>query len=185
MKLYLIRHSKTIFQPEVPNEQWVLSDDGIRLAQEFAELPEMAGLDLVYSSSQTKALQTAIEITRRHRHVMRVNHGLTELTSITAKFIDDYEGMVHALYAGEIDRINGGESIEEGRNRFNSTIDQIVGENPGAKSIGVVAHGNILSIFTAQYEPRDEYAIHQAIQMPDIAILDWETKTLERPFGSN
>lgn len=183
MKLYLVRHSKTIFQPEIPNEQWVLSDDGIRLAQEFAELPEMRELDIVYSSSQTKALQIAIEITRRHRHVMRVNHGLTELTSITAGFIDDYDGTVHALYAREIDRINGGESIDEGRVRFNATIDQIVAENKDLGRIGIVAHGNILSIFTAQFEQRDEYAIHQAIRMPDLAMLDWETKTLDRKFG--
>jgi broad specificity phosphatase PhoE len=183
MKLYLIRHSKTIRQPEVPNEQWVLSDEGVRLAEAFAKMPEMAALDIIYSSMQTKALQTAIEITKRYRHVMRAHLGLTELTSITAGYIEDYEGSVRALYRGDIDRINGGETIEEAKVRFNRTVEKIVRAHADLGRIGIVAHGNVLSIFASQFEDRAPYAIHQTIQMPDLAILDWETKTFERKFA--
>ena len=109
--------------------------------------------------------------------------GLTEITSITNGLFDDYEGTVGRWYAGEIDRINNGETIAEGLERFNRTIEDIALECAGLGTIAVVAHANILSHFTAQYEARSALDLHHIIAMPDIATMDWESKSFDTKFG--
>lgn len=182
-KLVLIRHSKTIFEKEVPAVQWILSDAGQMSASNLAETDEVAKLDVIYCSDQTKALETAVLLARPHRHQIRVLHDLTELTSITKKYFDPYEETVHALYFGDIENINGGESIAEGLARFSAAINAIADETPDKDTVGVVAHANILSIFASQYDGRTAYELHEIIQMPDIAVLDWETKLFDKKFG--
>ncbi len=183
--LVLIRHSKTIFEKDVPAVQWILSDGGQVSASKMATLDLVASLDMLYCSDQTKALETAVLLARPHRHPIRVMHELTELTSITKKYFDPYEETVLALYTGKIENINGGESLAEGLARFITAIQKIADETPDMENVAVVAHANILSIFASQYDGRTAYELHEVIQMPDIAVIDWDTKKFSTKFGSN
>jgi broad specificity phosphatase PhoE len=182
-KLVLIRHSKTIFEKEIPAVQWILSDAGQEVAAELAEDPVIAGLEMIYCSDQTKALETAVILARPYRHQIKVLHDLTELTSITKKYFDPYVETVHALYSGEIENINGGESLAEGYARFSSAVDQIASECSDIDTVAVVAHANILSIYASHFEERSAFELHEAIQMPDVAVLDWQTKKFDTKFG--
>lgn len=183
MKLYLIRHSKTKFEPETPNEQWVLDDVGTERAEAFARKPEIADLEIVYTSMQLKALATGLKIAELLRIPMRPDHGLTELTSITRGFIPNYDDAVADLYAGKVDKINDGETLAEGLVRFNETVVRIVSAHPDLGRIGLVAHCNILSLFASQYEERTAHELHSTMGMPDLAILDWQSRTFTQTFG--
>ena len=182
-KLVLIRHSKTIFEPKVPNPQWILSEDGQELAKKLAETDVVGRLGVLYTSDQTKALETAVLLARPHRLSIRVKHDLTEVTSITKKFFDNFEATVEAFHNGKIERINEGESVAEAKSRINEALEAIANETKDVEMVGLVAHGNILSILAAQYEDRHSYDIHHHLSMPDIAILDWSTKTFDIRFG--
>lgn len=182
-KLVLIRHSKTLFESETPNPQWILSDEGQELAQKLASHELVKSLGVLYSSDQTKALETAVILARPHRLAIRVMHELTELTSISKKFFDNFEATVKDLHEGKIDRINDGESVAEVATRCNGAIEKIANETIGIETVGVVAHGNIFSIFAAQYEDRPSYDIHHSLRMPDIAVFDWSSKTFDVKFG--
>lgn len=182
-KLVLIRHSKTLFEPEIPNVQWILSDTGQELAGLLALHGLVKGLGVLYASDQTKALETAVILARPNRHIIRVMPELTELTSITKKFFENFEETVKDLHEGRIEMINGGEKIDEGRTRFNMAVEKIANETEYVENVGIVAHGNILSIFASQYEDRPSYDIHHALGMPDIAVLDWSSKTFDIKFS--
>ncbi|MBD3280100.1 hypothetical protein GF389_01070 [Candidatus Dojkabacteria bacterium] len=182
MKITFVRHSQTILQPEVPNPLWQLSDEGIQLSQELSKNGAIKDLDVIYSSLQTKALQTTLLLAKDNHIPIKTHSDLTELTSITIKFFSDYEEKVKALYTGEIDQINGGETIEEGKTRLNKAIEEIANtEEP--ENIGIVAHGNILSIFASQFVDKTAYEIHQQIQMPDYAIFDYDAKKFLKFYG--
>lgn len=183
MRLTLIRHSKTILEPNVPNPLWQLSDEGIALATELSKKDVIQDIDVMYTSLQTKALQTSLILAKDNHIQIKTNPDLTELTSITIEFFSDYEEKVRQLYAGEVSRINGGETLEEGRKRFNSAIESIVSQEKSVENIGIVAHGNILSLFSAQFSEKDAYELHQLIQMPDVAILDYNLKKYIKFYG--
>lgn len=183
MFITLIRHSKTILEKEIPNPLWQLSDEGIDLATRLSEVEAIKNIDILYSSLQTKALQTSLLLSKDNQIPIKTHPDLTELTSITVKFIEDYEKSVEKLYSNEINRINGGETIEEGMKRFSRAIEEIVLSETGSDNVGVVAHGNILSIFASQFTGKSPYEIHQTIQMPDLAIFDYDRKQFTKFFG--
>jgi 2,3-bisphosphoglycerate-dependent phosphoglycerate mutase len=142
-------------------------------------------LDVIYSSWQTKALQTAIYIAKDNQIPIKTDSRLTEVTSITNKFIEDFEVAVSKLYSGEIERLNGGESMSEAKERFNNAIQDIVNVESGKKNIGIVAHGNVLSLFASQFQDIPPFEIHKKLKMPDVAILDWEQKSFIKFFGDS
>jgi broad specificity phosphatase PhoE len=183
MLITLIRHSKTKFSKDIPNVLWQLTDEGVELASQLSMQKEIKDIQVLYSSLQTKALQTAIILAKDNQIPIKTNPELTELTSITNGIIEDFEGELKKLYSGEIKNINNGETIEEGKLRFNRAIEVIIKTESRHKNLGIVAHANVLSIFSSQFTDKLPFDIHQKMGMPDIAILDWETKKFIKFYG--
>lgn len=139
----------------------------------------------MYSSLQTKALQTTVLLCKDNHIPIKTDKDLTELTSITNGFIEDYEDTMKRFYSGELERINGGETIIEGKARFNQAIERVVKSEGGKGNVGIVAHGNILAIFSSQFAEKSIYSIHNNIKMPDVAVLDWDSKSFIHFFGDS
>jgi broad specificity phosphatase PhoE len=185
MKITFIRHSKTAVKPEVPITLWGLSDVGIEKAHALSAQNEIKDLDVIYSSLQTKAIETMVYLAKPNTIPMRTHKDLTEITSFTNKFItgDEYTQQIEHYYARTLEHIAGGETIDEALARFETALETIVNNEPGATSIGVVAHGSILSFFTGKYSNLVPFDLHHSIEQPDVAEFDWESKTFTRLWG--
>jgi len=186
MKFVFIRHSKTDRNPQVPITCWGLTDEGIELAKELSQKDIIKGLDVVYASFQTKALETAILLAKPNAIPIKADDGLTEVTSFTGPFekdFDMYTKNVHDFYTDDLDRIAGGETKNEALERFNSTLELIAETESDKDFVGIVTHGNILTLFSSVYEKVDCYALHTAIKQPDVAIFNWDEKKFEIFFG--
>ncbi len=183
-KLILIRHSKTIFQPEVCNLQWRLSPEGVQMAETLARDPIIKTLNVIYCSDQTKALHTTILLAKDNYIPIKVIPELTEATSITKKFFENYEETVTNWYNNPGTRINEGETTEEALRRFSTAVEDIIMKE-SADQIGIVAHANVLSLFASQFEERTALELHNTIPMPSYAILDWESKLFIKKFSND
>lgn len=186
MKFVFIRHSKTDRNPQVPITCWGLTNRGIELAKELSQRNSIKDLDVIYASFQTKALETAVLLAKPNAIPIKADDGLTEATSFTGPFeadFDMYTKNVHDFYSGDKDRIAGGETKVEALDRFNATLELIAAKESDKKYVGIVTHGNILTLFSALYKDVDAYALHTAIKQPDIAIFNWEEKQFEVFFG--
>lgn len=184
MKIVFIRHSKTAVNAEIPILLWGLSDVGIDKAQELATTKVIQDIDVIYSSCQTKAIETMLYLAKPNQIPMRTHRGLTEITSFTNKFYtgDLYTQQIKQYYNGEIERIAGGETIDEALNRFMAALEMIVTQEASNKTIGIVTHGYILSFFTGKYSGLNPFDLHHSIQQPDVAEFDWESKTFTKPW---
>lgn len=183
MKITFIRHSKTLQEPEVYNPLWQLNEVGTERAIELSKTKEIKDLDLIYSSGQTKAIQTMLYLAKDNHLKMHVDDDFTEITSITNKYIEDFETALYELHTGVVERINDGETSIEARDRFNNALDRLVLNHPDANNIGIVSHGNILSVFSSQYIDKSSYEIHKTLKMPDVAIFDYDKKSFIKFFG--
>jgi len=67
--------------------------------------------------------------------------------------------------------------------RFSSAVEKIVSSNSDKGTIGIVSHGNVLSLYIGQFDERRALGIHGSLKMPDYAILDWDSKKLLKQFG--
>lgn len=186
MEITFIRHSRTKIDPQVPIARWGLSDEGIRLAQELSTHSVIKRTEVLYTSLQTKALETAIFLAKPNGIPIKANDNLTEVTSLTGLFEADfekYEQNVKDYYLGILDRINGGETQQEAVARFTQAMELIVDAERDKDNIGIVSHGNILTLYSSQFRDIDCYATHTKIKRPDIAIFDWEKKEFIHFFG--
>lgn len=189
MKIIFIRHSKTLVEPQKPIVLWGLSDEGIEKAKALSGEAIVKKIQVLYASLQTKAIETAVYLAKPNGIPIRTNNDFTEITSFTNRFTtkeQGYEQGVHDFYHDVVDRIAEGETHEEAVTRFNNALAHVVAEEAkkGIKTIGIISHGNILSYFTAQYADVTPYALHDKIQMPDIAIFDSETKRFDSLWGN-
>lgn len=185
MKITFIRHSKTNLSKDIAITEWPLSNDGQRLAEKLASDPLIKSLDVIYSSLQVKALQTAIALNKDKTKRMEVAPGLTEVTSLTNGLLSNYEQEIELFLERKVERFNDGESIPEALERFEDTLKNIVEfeKDKGSANIGVISHGTILSLFTSKYSHLSVREIHKKIEMPDIAIFDWHKKIFNKLFN--
>lgn len=183
MKYTFIRHSKTIADMSVNPKVWMLSDEGREKALKLSESEYIENLDVIYSSLQTKALETSVLIAKNNHIPIKTDDRLTEITSITNKIIIDYKTEVGDFLAGKVNRLNDGETIQEALNRFESALEDISKIEGDLKNIGIVSHGTMLSIFADKYSNKSVIDIHQSIKMPDLAIFDWENKEFINFYG--
>lgn len=184
MKIVLIRHSNSKVEPEKYNPLWALSEKGIENANKLAEHHLVQNIEVIYTSNQLKALHTGIIVASKLSVFVKQKDNLTELTSLTNDWKEDYEGFIHDIYEGKIEHHGDGESLAEAAARFTEAVSDIVASETGSKVIGIVAHGNVLSLFASQYEDRSALEIHNSISMPDVAVFDWEGKTFDVEFGN-
>lgn len=184
MNLVLIRHSKTIINSNVSFLLWTLSHEGVGAAMGLSEEDTIKTLDVIYTSFQTKALETAVILAKNNYISIKCDNDLTESTSITNGFIKDYSETIKNYYEGNIERINEGETIVEAQYRFNACIEKIIANEPNAKNIGIISHCNVLSVFSSQFCDKTPYQLHDIIRMPDYAILNWDTKQFTKFYSA-
>lgn len=180
MKFVLIRHSKTKFDPSISIPLWYLTDEGKERAQELFSNNDFPKVDLVYSSLQTKAVETALILAKSQTVPLKTDAELTEVSSFTREvFTNGYEEMVDSYYGGKVERLLGGETITEALERFEKTLDKINEIEKDKENIAIVTHGNILAFLTSKYDnTKTARELHDFIQMPDYSVIDWDIKKL-------
>lgn len=185
MNLILIRHSKSLVNPNIPIATWGLSEEGVILAKKLNKITQIKTLDIIYSSLQPKALETAILATKNTGIPIKTDNRLTESTSFTNKFItpEQLEQNSKKYYSDKKSTFSNGESFEESLGRFVVAINDIVSSETDKRNIGIVSHGNVLTAFASQFTNEDAYEIHESMRYPDIAILDWDSKQFITSFG--
>lgn len=185
MNLVLVRHSKSLVNPDIPIPTWGLSEEGVILAKGLREITVINSLEVVYSSLQSKALETAVYMTKNSGIQIKTDNRLTESTSFTNKFVDleQLAQNTKDYYSNTDLSINNGETFQEALNRFMTAIENIIKAEAGKKNIGIVSHGNILAAFSNQYIHKDVYQLAESIKQPDIAVLNWETRKFTTFFG--
>lgn len=147
MNLVLIRHSKSLVNPNIPITTWGLTTEGIALAEKLNGISQIKSLEVLYSSLQTKALETAVLATKNTGIPIKTDSRLTESTSFTNKFLssEELEQNARNYYSDRYLGFNKGESFEQSASRFNLAIEDIAKLEAGKKTIGIVSHGNILT----------------------------------------
>lgn len=170
-KLYIVRHSIPATDPSVAAEHWPLSEAGIRAAQQLSRLPCWQDVEIIYSSPEPKALQTAEEIARPWDKKVIIEPDLRELqvkqvwlgNADFLKKVGDYlEGADDPDF----------EPYDQAQQRIVSCMQRLVQSPPG-RSIAVVSHARILvAFFSHLFSRRVGRHEWRSIKMPDLAIVD-------------
>lgn len=169
MNLYLVRHANPQIDPTVAACKWRLSTTGLKRAGELAKLLTGRGIQGVVSSGEPKAVETAQILAEQLGMQVEIGEGLQEherpLTpgSFTSK--EAFQAQVKMFFAHPGQLSLGRETAEQCFERFDRAVHKVIASHPG-KTLVLVTHGTVLSLFLSRYNHLDGYAFWQALGMP-------------------
>lgn len=150
--IYLIRHSKplkinntfNIDNLQIQNEKQSLSIEGEQIAQDKLNNIEFDNIDIIFSSSYVRTIQTAKYLAEKNNLEINIVSSLGE-----RKFgIDSWEQLPENFerkqFLDENYKISNGESQKEVRERMYSTIMKILNEYSN-KRIVIISHATAIS----------------------------------------
>lgn len=159
--VYLIRHAETVDEngirntsedSQLINEKEILSVEGEEQAKRLSENEELQNLDVIWSSSYTRAKATAKYIANVNDLPFNLDNNLSERKLGNLKELGEFmkdkntrdpsqEQLLDRTF-----RTSDGESAEQTRERMNKFFDKILKEYEG-KRIAVISHRRFHKIF--------------------------------------
>lgn len=146
---YFLRHAETEKDPNIQSKKWSLSLIGERHARQIAESGCFDAVDVVISSCEKKAFDTAEPIAGRLGSEIIQMDEFNEVAR-GDKFLskEEFEALKREKLENLDCKKDGGESGREAIARFNAGI-QTVDNKYSCKNILIVSHGTILSLYFA------------------------------------
>lgn len=159
--IYLIRHAETVDEngirntsenSQLINEKEILSVKGEEQAKELSKNEELQNIDVIWSSSYTRAKATAKYIANVNDLPFNLDNDLSERKLGNLKELGEFmknkatrdpsqEQLLDRTF-----RTSDGESAEQTRERMNRFFDKILKEYKG-KRIAVISHGGSIKFF--------------------------------------
>jgi broad specificity phosphatase PhoE len=146
------RHAPTKIDKDVPAEKWVISDEGIEEVCEIISSGKFDDIDVIISSSEKKAIQTAFYLAERIEKEIILIPNFKELER-RGQFVEsneDYDTKVWRVFKNPLECSFGWETAQQALVRFKRGLRRI--ENSYAdKKIFLVSHGIILALYFADH----------------------------------
>jgi broad specificity phosphatase PhoE len=162
--LLLVRHSAPELDPSVPSEEWGLSEEGRRRCGPLAERVGAHGPELLVSSSEPKARETAELIGRPLGLDVQLVDGLRETARRTVGWLepDELEHGIRALFSRPDEVVYGEESASAALARFEAAVAGL------PERAVVVSHGTVISLYVAAKTGRDPFELWRSLELPDV-----------------
>ena len=159
--IYLVRHAETVNEngirntnedSQIINEKEILSVKGEEQAKKLSQNNELKNLDIIWSSSYTRAKATAKYIANVNNLPFNLDNCLNERRLGNLKELGEFmkdkstrdpsqEQLLNRTF-----RTSDGESAEQTRKRMNKFFNRILREYEGEK-IAVISHGGSIKFF--------------------------------------
>ena len=165
--LLLVRHSVPEVDPAVPSEEWSLSNDGRRRCAPLAERLVAFRPQVLLSSPEPKARETAELIAPALGLEVRLSDGLRETARRSVAWLqrDVLERGIRDLFGRPNEIVFGEESATAALTRFSAAVNGL--PEPAV----VVTHGTVLSLYVAANTGRDAFELWSTLKLPDVVEL--------------
>ncbi len=170
--LILVKHSLPEIDPSVPAKEWRLSFEGRRRARILGERLDRYSLDLIVSSAEPKAIETA-EIAAGVLNVrMEVVEGLHEHERVNVGFLEKerFEQSIRQFYEQPADQVFGEETADSAYVRFSEAINGIT-KRSREKNVAIVTHGTVMSLFVSRNSDLEPFALWKKLGLPSCVVL--------------
>jgi broad specificity phosphatase PhoE len=184
MKKYLIlvKHSLPKIEKNRPANQWELSDTGRGLAQKLAVRLNGFQPEVLISSVEPKAKQTAEIIAAKHDLELQFIEGLHEHDRSKVGYLhrDQFQAAVREFFEEPGKLIFGSETADACHARFQQAVYSILNQNLD-KTVVIVAHGTVISLFVSRLTGTSDWSLWNDLALPSFIVVDVQTaKLIER-----
>ncbi|MCK6538650.1 MAG: phosphoglycerate mutase family protein [Anaerolineales bacterium] len=177
--LILIRHSLPEIVENIPAHAWELSDEGRSRVVRLAEKIKKYQLEVIGSSVEPKARETAEILCKSLGVDIVVMDGLHEHERSSVQLVskEDFQSSVRTLFEKPDELIFGNETAAEALERFKTSVELLM-ELYAGKRMAIVAHGTVISLFASELTGLDGYQLWNELGLPSFVVLDLNNRTL-------
>ncbi|MDP2600431.1 MAG: histidine phosphatase family protein [Deltaproteobacteria bacterium] len=161
MDLLLVRHGQTDWNPiqrVMGHSPIGLNETGKKQAQNLADWLQKIPLDLIYSSTMPRALQTAEIIAKGRKVEIIPDPGVAEIdygdwVGLTFKDLEEKHAAHYHAYRFQASTmaIPGGESVSGVQKRAVDTVERLRKKHMNGKKVLVVSHADVIKVILLHY----------------------------------
>lgn len=176
----LVKHSSPEIVENIPARRWNLSDEGKIRARKLADKLVKYHPDVIFSSDEPKAQQTAEIIGGELELVNHVEANLHEQDRSQVPFSSsnqEFQKKVRKVFEQPDELIFGSETANQALARFRTSVDSIISSS-NAETFLIIAHGTVISLFASWLTGKNGYSIWQELGLPSFVVLDMQSKII-------
>ena len=162
----LIRHSVPEVDPDRPASEWSLSAEGVSRCETITSDLERFLPAVMFSSPETKAMETARHIGLHLGIGFSVGEDLREHRR-PATFLpqSEFQENIRRFFESPDSIVYGSESSNDVAERIEAEIRRSLAEHPEG-NILMVTHGTAMTSFTSCHTDADAYSLWQSLGLP-------------------
>ena len=170
--LILVKHSLPQIEPEIPAHQWRLSEEGQRRVQVLARKLAQYELDIMFSSVEPKAIETAHIVAAVLEKRVEIVEDLHEHDRRNVGFLEKqrFEASIAQFFAQPDVLILGNETANQAYHRFASAVGGITEEYTN-KNIALITHGTVLTLFVNRLAGIEPFLFWKDLDLPSWVVL--------------
>jgi broad specificity phosphatase PhoE len=177
--LILVKHSVPEIETHRPANTWKLSEEGQLRTQWLAEQLETFAPEVILSSNERKAKETA-EILASHLGLyLQTLPDLHEHDRSNVPYLshDAFQSSIRDFFQNPDELVFGRETANQAYTRFYRALHSILSEHRN-KTIVVVTHGTVIALFVSRLTGSSDLELWSALGLPSFVALDLESSTL-------
>ena len=170
--LILVKHSLPEIVSTLPAKEWRLSQTGRIRCKALAEKLAPFSPDVIISSAEPKAIETARVVADQLNKPFGTFEGLHEHDRTGVGLLDkmQFEVTVNDFFENPDRLIFGRETANQALARFSNALTSVEFEHPN-KNLVVVAHGTVITLFVNQFNAIETFSFWRKLGLPSFVVL--------------
>lgn len=171
-QVLLIKHSLPTLDPLVPARLWRLSAEGQRRCALLADRLVPHYPDVMISSAEPKALETAQLVADRLCLPVEVVAGLHEHNRSNVGWLETeaFEQAVAAYFEQPDTLVFGSETANQSHHRFAAAVDGAIARHPD-HTLAFVAHGAVIALYVSRVVGVMPFPLWKQLGLPSFVVL--------------
>ena len=177
--LILVKHSVPEIDESRPARTWQLSKEGQLRAHQLALELQAYAPEVIFSSEEPKARETAEILARHFRLDCNTVPDLHEHDRSDVAYLphDAFQASVREFFKHPEQRVFGSETADAAHGRFYRAVHSVLNEHRN-ETILIVSHGTVISLFVARLTGSSDLELWSKLGMPSFVALDLSSSTV-------
>jgi len=177
--LTLVKHSVPHIEEDRPANTWRLSEEGQVRAHRLAEQLESYEPEVIVSSDEPKAGETA-EILAAHLQLqMQILPNLHEHDRSDVPFLshDVFQSSIRKFFQKPDQLVFGRETANQAHARVYRAVHSVLNEHSD-RTVAIVTHGTVISLFVSRLTGTSDLELWNQLGLPSFVAIDLHSSTL-------
>jgi broad specificity phosphatase PhoE len=177
--LILVKHSLPDIVENIPAREWHLSEEGKLRAERLALRLSLFKPDVLVSSPEPKAGETAEIMGRELGLEVLIIENLHEHDRSNSAYLSrqEFQNALREFFLRPDQLVFGNETANQAHNRFSKAIQTILESNKN-KTIATIAHGTVISLFVSRLTGVSDFSLWKELGLPSFVVLDMKANVI-------